>query len=128
MSFTMTATFRPSRLFRRRAVDAMIRGRRATTNFCAGFCVINVVLPAPRKPLKTVTGNGLLPDAFMDAAAALTASSSSRILAPTLLRAMRVAPCAWSWLWDIFATFCFKLHRGDLLRQLSQLLRSDFAA
>ena len=57
MSFTMTATLRPSRLF--------------------NTCVINVVLPAPRKPLKTVTGKGLLPDAFMDSAAALTASSNS---------------------------------------------------
>ena len=45
--------------------------------FCAGVCVINVVLPAPRKPDSTVTGNGPLPDAVMDAAAAFTASNSS---------------------------------------------------
>ena len=45
--------------------------------FCAGVCVINVVLPAPRKPESTVTGSGLLPDAFIDSAAALTASSRS---------------------------------------------------
>ena len=41
--FTMTATLRPSRLFK--------------------TCAMSVVLPAPRKPDKTVTGNGPLPDA-----------------------------------------------------------------